>query len=112
LDMGQTKQDTWVGAVEVKPKQGNTMFGKAPGAFTNVVCRAKSVAEFEDIVKLMLGRMELDVLEIEDVARLSQILEDGEVDEELVELANQLSDKVTFLYDTFYVYDSPDDRIS
>ncbi len=110
--MGETIRRVWIGLVEVRPKPGNAIFEGAPGAFSNVLCLGRDEAEYRRRVVQVFDGLGLEVAGIMDIERLDGQLRDRRPDydlpeDEIRDLAGQLSETSPVTYDTFYVYESP-----
>ena len=104
--MGETDREVWIGLAQVSPKPGNAIFDGAPGAFSNVLCLVRDETEFRSMVEETFGGLGFKVREITDIEPLEQRRRYGVADDEILHLANGLSDSSPLLYDTFYVYES------
>ncbi len=108
--MGETNRAIWIGLIELTPQLGNMIFEGAPGAFSNVLCFASGEAEYRRMVEDTFRGLGFDVEAIADVERLEERLAATEggvvVDDEILDLARQVSESQPILYDAFYVYES------
>ena len=104
--MSRPNRTTWIGPVEVRPKLGNAVFNGAPGAFSNVLCLARDEAEYRRMVAETLGSLGFEVKAFEDIEPFEQRRRHSPPDEEILDLAAQLSESSPLLYDAFYIYES------
>jgi hypothetical protein len=97
-------RQVWIGLVEVAPQAGNTMFGDAPGAFTNALASADSREDYGRKVEAAMRDKRLDVRGIEDAEPLDERRTKSQVPEAIIGLAEKASE--TVVWDTFYVFRS------
>jgi hypothetical protein len=108
--MREARSEVWIGLADVRPRLGNSTFDGAPGAFSNVVCFAHDEHEYRRSVAATFQELGFDVKGFEDVEPLANRREHLSPDDEILELAAQLSEVTPLLYDTFYIYESEFDE--
>jgi hypothetical protein len=107
--MNKADRQAWIGLVDLRPEPGNDPFDGAPGAYANVLALARSNAHYRQLVTETFTEIGLMVWELENVEplveRRRKAETDGDVADDLLALARQLSPSSPVLYDTFYVYE-------
>lgn len=76
---------TWVGTAEVAPRPGNELLGGASGAYVPVVGIAGSRLAFEAGIRLAMGALDFELIDVEDVRQLLVPAEVGHPDEALAQ---------------------------
>ncbi len=104
--LSKTDRAPWIGVVDLKPKLGNSIFDGAPGAFSNVLCLARDEDEYQGMVEETFGELGFEVKAFEEIKPFEQRRRQLSPDDELLDLATQLSESSPLVYDTFYIYES------
>ena len=99
--------EVWIGLVHVKPSLGCNLLNGATGAFVSVVAIAEDGENFSRSVAAYLEEYLLDTVEFEDVELLQEREQSETVDEELVQLAQELTPDAPVGLGTFDVYLAP-----
>jgi hypothetical protein len=83
------KNEVWIGLVEVRPNEGTDELDADAGAFSNVLARAESPANYRDKVTQALFGRDLAVVGIDDLEPLQIRMSRVVVSEENVDLGRQ-----------------------
>lgn len=96
----------WIGKVEVRPLRGSRILGDAKGAFVNIVTWATDAEEYRRNVDVVLSKLGLFVVEVENPEPISirrQKAKLDEVIEEMIERAQDNPDAI--IYGAFHKWD-------
>ncbi len=104
--MREANREVWIGLVDVRPKLGNSIFDGAPGAYSNVLCLTRDEAEYRRMVEGTFGEFGFEVKAFENIGPLEHRRGDLSPDDEILDLADRVSEVSPLVYDTFYVYES------
>jgi len=97
-------RNIWIGIAHVQPKPDNHILDGAMGAYVVAVGRANDLNGFSQKLVELLESYGLYVLEIEDVEPFSHRIMHHDVHNEILRLANALSDEAPILLDQFECY--------
>jgi len=100
----EIKKEIWIGLAHVKPKQGNDALQGAKGAFAPILSMATDVNSFISTATSFLNAHGFEVIEMEDVQIFEERCRDADVDEELMTLAQNLSETDPVQIDIFQSY--------
>lgn len=96
----------WLGLVEIKPKNLNTVLENSLGAFVSVVYKAYSKDHFLSKIKGTFFEKDFEVLDIDDVETIENVTIDKDVEAEKIELINDvLNEGYDFSWGVFHIYD-------
>ena len=100
-------EEVWIGAVEISPGEGNSVLGGATGAYTNVLVRASTLADYERQVIGALDEENFLVIGIEDAEPLRERMSRVIVSDEIVRLGEQAAE-TGLAWTSFYAYPTDD----
>jgi hypothetical protein len=102
----ERKKQLWIGKVEVRPLKGSTPLGDAKGAFVNIVTWAQNVEGYRRNADLVLGKLRLFVVEVENPEPVSVRREKAVFDEEIEEMIARAQDNPNaIIYGTFHTWE-------
>jgi hypothetical protein len=94
----------WKALVGASQRSGTSFLGDVDGGYVNVVAAATDISEFEKKVKLALGELGLDIIEIDEVETLPMILSQAHVSKEVLNMAKTVRRLGSVAFGTFYVF--------
>lgn len=106
------RTEVWIGLAEVRPRPGDTLLGRAVGAFVNVLALAPSPEGFLHLATDALNEYAFDVAAISDVERLSERIRRAGVVPYIEQLATELTPQTPVLFDNFQSYLSANDELA
>lgn len=92
---------TWIGLIEVVPREGSKFLGSAEGAFVNVAALASNASDYKVIVERALSELGLDLVGVEDAEPLSSRLKKWTVDDEIKDMAETVKRIGSVAFGTF-----------
>jgi len=106
IPTSQATKQLWIGKVEVRPFKGSTTLEDAKGAFVNIVTWAQNVEEYRRNADLVLGKLRLFVVEVENPEPVSVRREKAVFDEEIEEMIARAQDNPNaIIYGTFHTWE-------
>src|SRR5580658_9581036 len=104
----QRRLDLWTGLVWLKPLKPDALEGRA-GAYTNIVTWATGTDEFRRNCDTIAAKMDLYVMEVENVRLVSSLEAEGTLTEELEEMVLRAEgNPKAIIYGTFHTYPHED----
>ena len=104
----QTKQ-LWTGLVEVRALKRSEILGDAKGAFVNLVTWAANALQFRSNAELVLGKLNLFVIEIENPEPVSDRRKKTDMEDELEDMIARAEDNPNaIIYGTFHTWTRDD----
>jgi hypothetical protein len=98
-------KDLWIGLVEVRPLKDTDILTDAKGAFVNLITWASNAAEFRSNAELVLGKLGLFVVEIENPEPVSTRRKTAEFEDEIEDMiARAQSNPNAIIYGTFHTW--------
>jgi hypothetical protein len=98
----------WTGLVWLKPLQPGALEGRA-GAYTNIVTWAADADEFRKNSETIAAKMDLYVMEVENVRLVSSLEAEGTLTEELEDMVQRAEgNPKAIIYGTFHTYPHED----
>jgi hypothetical protein len=95
----------WIGLVEVRALKGTEVLTDAKGAFVNLVTWASDAEEFSKNAELVLAKLRLFVVEIENPEPVSIRRKKAELDEEVEDMIARAQDNPNaIIYGTFHTW--------
>jgi hypothetical protein len=98
------RPEVWIGLISVTPRPGSQELPPDRGAYVNALAIASSRWEFIDRVREALLPLHLQLEEAEDVEPFSVRLASHVVDEDLRQLANDMSTTTAVRFGTFHTF--------
>jgi len=102
--MNTRNKKIFIGLIEVFAGEGNSLLDRGTIAFVNVLAIAENEEEFNFKVKEAISYYGLTLKKIEDVELLEERKKYFEVSDELLDLADNLNDKVNLRFGTFHTF--------
>jgi hypothetical protein len=105
------KKQLWIGITEVRPSSAkpNRTIGEAKGAFVNIVTWASDAAEFKRNAELVLDKLSLSVVDVQDPEPVVVRRKKAEFDEEIEDIIDRAeSNPNAIIYATFHTYKNDD----
>jgi hypothetical protein len=96
----------WIGLAHVKPRAGNNLLNGAIGAFVPILAIAKGINDFISIATNWMESYDFDVIEIQDIEMFRDRICKSDVDDELKQLSENLTEQDPVAIDAFQAYDS------
>jgi len=101
-----TKKQLWIGKVEVRPLKGSRILGDAKGAFVNVITWASNAKEYNCNADLVLRKLGLYILDVENAEPVSLRRKKAVFDEEIEDMIARAQDNPNaIIYSTFHTWD-------
>ncbi|MEP0262312.1 hypothetical protein [Dokdonia sp.] len=95
----------WLGIIEIKPKNLNTVLEDSLGAFVNVAYKAYSKDHFLSKVKDTFFENDFEVLDVDDIGTIYNTAIDNETEAEKLELINDIINQgYDFSWGIFHTY--------
>lgn len=95
----------WLGLVEIRSKNLNTIIEDSLGAFVNVAYKAYSEDHFLSKIKDTFSEKEFEVLDVDDIETLENVTIDQDIEAEKIELINDiLNEGYDFSWGVFHSY--------
>lgn len=104
-----SRKTTWIGLIEVVPREGSDFLGSAEGAFVNVVALASNASDYRESVERAVNELGLDLVDVEDAEPLSNRLKKWTVDEEIRDMAETVKRLGSVAFGTFDTYKNLDE---
>jgi hypothetical protein len=102
--------DLWIALAHVKPKARKSILPKkAKGSFVNVLGIAKDVDELERRIRQAVEADGLELVELEDVEKFDERIENYDVSTELWNLADSMRNSGDLRFGTFHNYLAEDE---
>jgi hypothetical protein len=99
------RKELWIGLVEVRILKESKSFTDGKGAFVNVVTWATGVDGFKSNAELVLGKLGLVVLEVENPEPVSARRKWAHLDEEIEDIISRAeTNPNAIIYGTFHKY--------
>jgi hypothetical protein len=99
-------KELWIGKVEVRPLKGSRTLGDAKGAFVNMVTWVTNAEEYRRNVDLVLGKLGLFAVEVENPEPVSIRRQKADFDEEIEDMIIRAQDNPNaIIYGTFHEWD-------
>src|SRR5579864_8686507 len=99
------KKELWIGLVEVRILKDSEFFTDGKGAFVNIVTWAANVEEFRANAELVLNKLGLFVLDVENPEPVSKRRTWAELDDELEDIISRAEHNPNaIIYGTFHKY--------
>ena len=99
------RQQLWIGLVEVRALKPTEVLGDAKGAFVNVVTWASDADEFKTNAELVLGKLGLFIVEIENPEPVSIRRKKAEFEDEIEDMIARAQDNPNaIIYGTFHTW--------
>ena len=76
----------------------------AKGAYVNILCLVLNEAEFIVEVSRVLMSMGLNLVDVEDIEKISERIKKYEIEDSLLSLADQLSEGKKVMFGRFHTY--------
>jgi len=105
-------RNIWIGLVEVKPNQDQTVLGDAEGAFVNIVCVATGADTFARYIAHAIEDLDLTLVAINNAQPLGRAMEQKEIDEDLIKSAAALREPGELAWGAFHAYQSSEEGSS
>lgn len=106
LNKSGKSQQLWIAKVEVRPSNNSTILEGAKGAFVNLVTWASDIKEYRRRAGIVLGELELSIVDIEDAEPVSVRRTKSSFDEEIEEIITRAEDNPNaIIYGTFHTWD-------
>ena len=104
----KTKQ-LWIGLVEVRAPKPTDVLEDAKGAFVNLVTWASDADEFKRNAELVLHKLGLSVIDIENQEPVSVRKQKAELDDEIEHIVARAEDNPNaIIYGTFHTWTRDD----
>ncbi|NQX83069.1 MAG: hypothetical protein HRT66_13905 [Flavobacteriaceae bacterium] len=101
-----SETNIWLGLVEIKPKNDNTIIIKKSGAYVNVAYRANSEEEFIEKTKASFLENDYEILGLDYIENATNICVDNPDESEKIELLNDIIEgNYDFSWGVFHTYD-------
>jgi hypothetical protein len=94
----------WIGIAEVRPVAGNDLLEGGTGAFVRVIGIAEDPGEFYGLVRNTMAELSFELLDLDDVGRLSETLARASTAERLRIALADLSPANPVVYGTFHSF--------
>ena len=101
----QERKQLWIGLVEVRALKPTEVLGDAKGAFVNLVTWAADAGQFKSNAELVLGKLGLFVVEIENPEPVSTRRKKAGFEEEIEDMiARAENNPNAIIYGTFHTW--------
>jgi hypothetical protein len=98
------KANIWIGLVQISNRPDNGLLDGAKGAYVNVLAMANDSFDFIEKVKKALANLELGFVQIEDVEPFSERSKYYEMDENIINLAIEVSKTKELCFGNFHTF--------
>jgi hypothetical protein len=106
--MNIKEKQVWIGLAKVKPTKENDIFDPSSEAFVNALSYTDNAEHFTAEIKAALSQLHFELLETEDVTRLSDRIKNYEVDANLLILADEVKEIKEVRFGNFHTYQVTD----
>jgi hypothetical protein len=98
------KKELWIGLAIIKPYPTNTILNGAKEAFVNVISPAQNISNFAYQVEEALKILGFELNEIEDAEKFYQRIKEHEVEDCILELAQEVEKTDELKFGNFHIY--------
>jgi len=99
----------WIGKVEVRAPKATDVLADAKGAFVNLVTWASDIDEFKSNAELVLGKLGLSIIDIENPEPVSIRRQKADFDDEIEDMVSRAEDNPNaIIYGTFHTWTRDD----
>ena len=102
------EREVWIGLVEVVPDEGNDIFEGAPGAYSNVLALASSVADYMAVTAAAFQRRGLTAVGVDNPEPLRERRSRVHLSDAIVQLGEQAATGAV-VWDTFHIFEADDE---
>jgi hypothetical protein len=107
-DRSRRKQ-LWIGKVEVRAPKATDVLADAKGAFVNLVTWASDIYEFKSNAELVLGKLGLSIIDIENPEPVSIRRQKADFDDEIEDMVSRAENNPNaIIYGTFHTWTRDD----
>jgi hypothetical protein len=95
----------WIGLVEVRTLKRSEVLGDAKGAFVNIVTWAVDALQFKRNAEVVLGKLGLFVVEVENPQPIAKKRKSAEFEDEIEDMIDRAQDNPNaIIYGTFHTW--------
>jgi hypothetical protein len=103
------RKQLWIGLVEVRAAKPTEVLADTKGAFVNLVTWASGVDEFKGNAELVLRKLELSIIDIENPEPVSTRKQKADLDDEIEDMVARAEDNPNaIIYGTFHTWTRDD----
>lgn len=103
------RKQLWIGLVEVRAPKPTDVLVDAKGAFVNLVTWASGIDEFKRNAELVLGKLGLSIIDIENLEPVSTRKQKAELDDEIEDMVSRAGGNPNaIIYGTFHTWTRDD----
>jgi len=107
-DRSRTKR-LWIGKVEVRAAKPTDVLADAKGAFVNLVTWASNIDEFKKNAELVLIKLGLSIIDIENPEPVSSRRQKADFDDEIEDMVSRAENNPNaIIYGTFHTWTRDD----